>query len=651
FSMSSAAAGMATTTTPTTQPAGADLTNLSIEDLMNVEVTSVAKQPQKLADAPAAVTVIGQEDIQRSGMDSIPELLRLVPGMDVAQIDANRWAITSRGFNGLFADDLLVLEDGRSLYTPVFGGVRWSTVDYPLDDLDRIEVIRGPGATLWGSNAVNGVVNIETKSADQTQGWMADSRVGTDADNESVRYGGQIDGDTYYRVFEKVGYTDGGVDSFNNPTHDDWSSYEGGFRIDRQASREDTLTFEGQGYYQPLEEVAEAVPPPIAQTDYENGADVLGRWTHVQDERNGLSLEAYWDRQISGDFPANVQQDTFDSEFQDRFAIGNPLEITWGLGARDSEILLGDDYPGSFSPSHVSDYLYNGFIQDQITLIPDRLQWFSGTKLEYDKFVNFQVQPSTRLLFTPNDQNSFWGAISRSVRVPSIYQEETVSLGGFISTHNPNPSAEQEISYEVGYKTQPVQTVTADVTGFYNVYHDLINYDPLVTGPPYFIPYGVSYANALEGDTYGTELSLDWQAMPQWRLGASYSFCKVILRPQGNNGALVPNPVIRSVEGSTPQNQFQVHSDMDVTKNIQFNTSVYYVDALPTLVSTYDTQDVPAHVRLDAGVSWKPTPSATVSFGVQNILQARHSEFGNFDSQLLSSEVQRAYYLRLQMSF
>ncbi|HTW94960.1 MAG TPA: TonB-dependent receptor plug domain-containing protein, partial [Tepidisphaeraceae bacterium] len=242
------ARGNDATTQPVDAGADADLTNLSLQDLMNVEVTSVAKAPQKIADAPAAVTVIGQDDIERSGLNSIPELLRLAPGMDVAQVDANHWAITSRGFNDVFADDLLVLMDGRSLYTPVFGGVTWDTVNYPLADLDRIEVIRGPGSTLWGSNAVNGVVNIITKSARDTQGALFDGRLGTSQSDATAQYGGQIDDNTYYRVYDQYQYTNNNPTPTGEPAHDESQYDQSGFRIDRYSDPKDTLTVEGDLY-------------------------------------------------------------------------------------------------------------------------------------------------------------------------------------------------------------------------------------------------------------------------------------------------------------------------------------------------------------------------------------------------------------------
>ncbi|MGA2233160.1 MAG: TonB-dependent receptor plug domain-containing protein, partial [Tepidisphaeraceae bacterium] len=328
----------ATQPNPTTQPvstsaANSDLTSLSLEDLMNVQVTSVSKQPQKIADAPAAITVIGPDEIQRSGLSNIPELLRLVPGMDVERVNANRWAITSRGLNGTFADDLLVLMDGRSEYTPVFGGVRWASVDYPLEDLDRIEAIRGPGATLWGSNAVNGVVNIETKSARDTQGVLLDSQLSTDESEQTARYGGQIDPDTFYRVYEKASYTDSGVTPLNDPAHDEWSSYQSGFRIDRYSTPQDTLTLQGDGYYQNLLDTYTVLSPPEMLNDYQSGGNLEGRWTHTDSVRSSSELQIYYERTDSDEFPAPSYEDTYDVSFQNRFPLGDRQEMTWGLGA------------------------------------------------------------------------------------------------------------------------------------------------------------------------------------------------------------------------------------------------------------------------------------------------------------------------------
>jgi len=634
-----------------TQPSApsADLTSLSLEDLMNVQVTSVSLHAQKLSEAPAAITVIRPDDIRDSGLNSIPELLRLAPGMDVQQVNANRWAITSRGFNGLFADDLLVLMDGRSVYTLVFGGVRWNAIDYPLADLDRIEVIRGPGATVWGSNAVNGVVNITTKSADQTQGLLVDSQLSTEQAEQSVRYGGKIDDNTYYRVYSKVGYADSGKNTDNTPSHDEWSSYQGGFRIDRFASPKDTLTLQGDAHYQQLDDVTNVLVTADPRSDDENGENILGRWTHTDSDRASTTLQAYYDRNQAGDFPANTQEDSFDIDFQNRLPLGENQELTWGLGARDTELLYGEFFPNEFTPSHWSDYLYSGFVQDQITLLPNTLQWYLGTKLEYTRLTKFEVQPGTRLLWTPDDRNSVWAAVSRSLRQPSLFQDTTLDIGGFDSTHG-DVSSEQLISYELGYKVQPSKTFTVDWTGFYNSYRDLISYTPLLT--PNFIPYGVSYNNDLSAHTYGTEISANWQATDAWRLAASYSYLRVVTSRQGLLGPMVPQAQISYSEGSTPRNQFQLHSYLEITKNLGFNASAYYEDALPTInLPPQDSQKVPSFVRADANVVWRPGDHMTATTGVRNLLQNRHSESGNFNSLVQNSQAERRYFVECELSY
>ncbi len=464
-------------------PGSNELADLSLDDLMNVEVTSVSKQPQRIADAPASVTVIGQNDIQRSGLNSIPELLRLAPGMDVARVNANTWAISARGFNNELADDQLVLMDGRSIYTPAFGGVFWNTIDYPLDDLDRIEVIRGPGATLWGSNAVNGVVNIITKPADRTQGYSLQSRIGTDESDASARYGGQIDDLTFFRVYAKYGYTGSQTAVDGDPGHDQYSTLHSGFRIDRYTSPTDTLTLQGDVNEQQIQDTYLGILGGDSQGDsYGHGGNILARWTHTPSEQESTSLQMYYTRQDEILTPSGFNEADYSLEFQNRFPLGDRQEITWGTGARESQISWDAVAPADFEPKSRSLYLINGFIQDQVSLVPDRLQWSVGTKLEYNNLTQFEFDPSVRLAWTPDKQNTVWGAISRSTRIPSLYQDSRDTFG--ILTINPeNPSSEKTISYELGYKVQPSKTVTLDATGFFNTYDGLILAVPSAASP------------------------------------------------------------------------------------------------------------------------------------------------------------------------
>jgi iron complex outermembrane receptor protein len=628
-------------------PGGNELADLSLDDLMNVEVTSVSKQPQRISDAPASVTVIDQNEIQRSGLNTIPDLLRLAPGMDVQRINANQWAVTARGFNGQLADDLLVLVDGRSIYTPTFGGVLWNAVDYPLDDLDRIEVIRGPGATLWGSNAVNGVVNIITKPADQTQGLSLESRIGTDESDGSIRYGGQIDDLTFFRVYAKYGYTGSQPASDGDPDHDQYDTVHAGFRVDRYTSPTDTLTLQGDYNEQQIKEAYLGIFGGVTDGDASNhGGNLLARWAHTDSEQESTSLQLSYTRQDEVVSPYGFQEADYNLDFQNRVPLGQRQEITWGLGARESQIIWGAEPPANFEPKDRSLYLINGFIQDQVSIVPDRLQWSIGTKLEYNNLTQFEFDPSVRLAWTPDKQNTVWGAISRSTRIPSLYQESRDTFGVIAITPD-HPASEKTISYELGYKVQPCKAVTLDATGFYNTYKGLI-----LDVPSRRSPLDESWINAAEAESSGAELAATWQVDPRWKLAGSYSLLKVIAARSGSRSETVPDYVIGAIEGNSPQNQFQIHSYYDLTRAVQLNASGYFVQGLPKVTEPFSrAQDVGSYFRLDLGVTWKPRNNMSFSIGVQNLLQGRHAETGNLGIPLISSEVPRSAYAQFEMTF
>lgn len=662
---SSVVSQTATAPSPTTQPAtrpaiaehvqnghanpshsgGNELADLSLDDLMNVEVTSVSKKAQRIADAPASITVIGQNDIQRSGLNSIPELLRLAPGMDVARVNANEWAISARGFNSELADDLLVLMDGRSVYTPTFGGVLWNTVDYPLGDLDRIEVIRGPGATLWGSNAVNGVVNIITKAADRTQGYSLESRVGTDGSDGSIRYGGKLDDLTFFRVFAKYGYTGSQIaHDDGDDNNDQYSTVHTGFRIDRYTSPTDTLTLQGDVNDQQIKETyIGALGGDSPGNAYGDGGNILARWTHTVSEQESTSLQVYYNRQDQVIQPAGFHEADYSLEFQNRFLLGESQEITWGAGARENQISWDAEAPAALDPKNRSLYLFNGFIQDQVGIVPDRLQWSVGTKLEYNNLTQFEFDPSTRLAWTPDKQNTVWASISRSTRLPSLYQDTRNTFD--ILTLNPeNPSSEKTISYELGYKVQPSKTVTLDVTGFFNTYKDLIELVPSAASP-----LNQSYRNAATAQTTGAELAASWQVTPQWKLAGSYSFLEIVA---ARSVAGLPESSIEAIEANSPENQFQIHSYYDLTRSLQLNGSAYYVQGLPRIVGDqFRNQNVDAYFRLDLGMTWKPRDNMSLSLGVQNLLQHHHAESGSVGISVVPGEVPRSLYAQFQMTF
>jgi iron complex outermembrane receptor protein len=541
--------------------------------------------------------------------------------------------------------------DGRSLYTPTFGGVLWNSVNYPLLDLDRIEVVNGPGSTLWGSNAVNGVVNIISKTAKDTQGLLLDARGGTQQDIGTIRYGGQIDDKTYYRVYTQYQYNGEFEQANGDPAHDEWQGAQGGFRIDRFSTPQDTLTLQGDGFWQQLDQVTSPLPLSQSNTFFQNGGNILGRWGHIDSDRADTSVQAYFDRAVLDDTPDGFEQNTFDIEFQNRFPLGDIQDITWGLGARDHFINL---FPGNslinVAPTYTNEYIYNGFIQDQVSIVPNELQWFIGTKVEYNSITNLELQPSTRLLWTPDSKNSFWGAYSRASRIPSLIEEFHETIGPIV-VGTDYPDAEQCNAFEIGYKVQPIKPLTFSIDGFYNSYTDLI-----IPVPNLANPLEVDYANAASAKSYGAELALNWQVTPFWRLAASYSYLQVRSEARITSPAdfFIPPYELQFIEGSAPENQFQIHSYFDVLKNLQFNASLYYVDALPfinALAFTGNFQNVPSYFRLDLNFRWQIQPNMTLALGVQNLLQDRHFEFGSVNTQALPSAVPRTFFANWYMTF
>src|SRR6202167_4622257 len=409
------------------QNAQPDLTALKIEDLMNVDVTSAAKKEQKLSQVPAAIFVITTEDIRRSGATNIPDLLRMVPGLDVAQINPSTWAISARGFNGEYSDKLLVLIDGRTVYAPSFSGVFWDAQDVPLDFISRIEVIRGPGASVWGTNAVNGVINITTKSARETQGGTLTANGGTlEHVGGMVRYGGPIGSRGAYRVF-----TDGfEMGHFLTPEHqngeDDWYLYHGGFRADADVSAKDSLTLEGEAIRGNAGERANSVvslSPPLTSTldlrDRFSGWSVLGRWKRAISPVSETSLQIYFDRSNRSDTTYGLRLNTFDLDFQHHVHWGRRQDFVWGLGYRVSSDQTGDDFRISFQPQNLVTQIFSSFVQDEIAIRPHRLYVSLGTKLEHDYYNGFNLQPSGRLTWTPDDHDTFWAAFSGAQRTPS----------------------------------------------------------------------------------------------------------------------------------------------------------------------------------------------------------------------------------------
>ncbi|MBA3543417.1 MAG: TonB-dependent receptor [Chthoniobacterales bacterium] len=563
-------------------PPPAVLKKLSVEELMDIDITSVSKYPEKLSEAAGAIAVLTQQDIARSGVTSIPEALRLVPGVDVARVDAHTWAISSRGFNDVFANKLLVLIDGRTIYTPLFSGVFWDVQDTMLQDIDRIEVVRGPGATLWGANAVNGVINIITKGARETQGLLVSAGGGTeDLGFTSVRYGVQLGSDAFLRVYGKYSNHDSSVLSNETQARDAWDMYQGGFRFDWEPTKEDIFTLQGD-LYSGHQDQRYAVPTTtfpfageVSSVNDVAGGNLLGRWSHNFSDDSQLKVQAYYDRTVRETAIFGENRDTGDFDVQHRFALGDRQEWIWGLGFRATHDDITNSLNVSILPNHRTLALYSAFLQDEITLVPERLRLTLGSKFEHNDFTGFEIQPSGRLSWTPGHSQTFWAAISRAVRTPSRSESDIrlnpappvpIPPGSLTIFGNPNMVAEELLAYEVGYRVQPIEQVNLDLTAFYNDYSNLRSLEPLVSGPvsPSLV------ANEMFGESYGAEISLTAQVTKRWRLQGSYSYLNIQLHRKSNSRDTTSE---RTTEGSSPRNQFFIRSLVDLGWNLQFDST------------------------------------------------------------------------------
>jgi iron complex outermembrane receptor protein len=636
-----------------------DLENLTLEQLANVQVTSVSKKETDLFASPAAISVVTQDDIRRMGATSIPEALRMVPGMDVAQITGNEWAVSTRGFNSEYASSLLVLIDGRTVYTPGSSGVFWDAQDVVMEDLDRIEVIRGPGATLWGANAVNGVINITTKSAKDTQGGLVSASYGTeDQPITTVRYGGELATNLYYRVYGKYSDHPGLESSTGSSTADSSTSLLGGFRLDYEPATQDTFTLQGDYYSGTAgREVDHVTLVPAAVRIIDNqednsGGNILGRWTRAFSEESQLTLQMYFDHSRQGYGVGESMLDTFDVDLQHRFAIGTRNDIVWGGGYRDIEAKDPPNFFLTFAPASQNLQLGNVFAQDDITLAPDRLHLTLGSKLEHNDLTGFEIQPSARLLWTPTGRQTVWAAVSRATQTPALAAHGRFNVAAeqppsgppvLVSIlGNPNMQAETLLAYEVGYRIEPAKRLSFDVTAFYNVYAGVEETISIPTtfetspAPPHVL-VASRWENAESGDTYGTEFSAQWQVVEHWRLTASYTFLHMQLQPDA------------SADLSSPQQQFQIRSYLDISRNVEFNGALYYTDQIATK-SGSGMVPIDSCVKLDLGLTWRPIKSLEIGLWGKNLLQDQHAEFGSQESALIT-EIPRSVMGKITWHF
>jgi iron complex outermembrane receptor protein len=631
------------------------LTELSLEELMDVQVvTSVAGVAQPWFTTPSAIHVITAEEVRRAGHRTIAEALRMVPGIDVRQGMSHQWSVTSRGFNGPYANKLLVLIDGRTVYDPAFAGVFWDIQDVLLEDLDRIEVIRGPGATLWGANAVNGVVNIITKTAKDTQGTYLTAGAGTyERGFGALRHGGQFGDDSHYRVWGKYADKDQLEGVTGQDLHDDWDLAHGGLRIDTEQGDGRQWTVSTDAYNS--NRIGEFAPVPIPDQHlvYNNtisdgragGGNILLNLAQSPTSDNGWSIQGYYERAnrvtIAG---LQLERNTVDLDWKHRFTQGDSHKFVWGLGWR-----LHDDAtePGpyvGFVPADRQTNLFSAFIQDTITIAPDRLQLMLGCKFEHNDHTDFEWQPSARLWFTPDDQQVLWAAISRPVKTPSRLEDDLSLIGGYVDvglaaggppagvyaplgiTGNTDTDSEEVMAYELGYRRKIADRLTIDATVFYNDYAGIQSYSSLTYG---------AIDNLADAESYGAESVVTWNVVDNWRLTANHSYLYMVIDPD----------TARTNERAT-RNQVSLHSYLDIADDLEFNVSGYYAGPRtpPSLSKT-------EYFRLDAGLTWRPTENIELALVGQNLLDAGHHETRDPLFHVDGAEIPRAVYGQVTFRF
>ena len=634
-----------------------DLLDLSIEELATLRVTSVSRLEESLSDAPASVFVITAEEIRRSGVMSVAEALRLAPGVEVARRSTHEWSITIRGFNSDLANKLLVLIDGRSVYSPLYAGVFWDVQDTLLEDIERIEVISGPGGTLWGANAVNGVINIITRSAADTKGAFVELGGGNEERGfAGLRYGGTLGDDIAASAYVKYFDRDSSKEIGGGDGIDDSHLAQAGFRMERESGESSLFTLQGDvyggasaGVFRDSFTLGTLPAGTEGETDVA-GANVLGRWDREFDNGD-LTLQIYYDY-TRRDIPNTYKEsrDTVDIDFQHHWAFGDRNDVLWGVGFRESSDELDNTLFASFEPANRDDQTWSAFFQDKIEL-SERLYLTLGSKFEDNDYTGFESQPNARLSWLMDERRTFWAAISRAVRIPSRLDTDLrltlpfpipgipfpvyVTVAG-----NPELDSERLVAYEAGYRIQAGDRLSFDVTVFHNDYEDLQTVEPqppvIVAVPP--LPYAL-VPNLLDsrmaGESSGATFVANWQPASSWRLRFQYSRFDLDLETEpGSLDQARPN-----LTGNSPEDQLAVYAFAELPRNLSLYTGIRYVDALPN-------QAVESYTAVDVNLAWQARERMRASIAVQNLNDSRHLEFRDGANQ-----IERSASIKVTFSF
>lgn len=602
----------------------AELSQLSLEELGNIEISSVSRRPESLADAPAAIFVLTREDIRRSGATSLPEVLRLVPNLEVAQRNSSTYGISARGFNISNANKLLVLIDGRTVYTPLHAGVFWDAQDVMLEDIERIEVISGPGGALWGSNAVNGVINITTRSSADTQGTLVTLGSGNAESGAGVRYGGKLGEDGSFRLYAKGFRRDDTKTATGASVHDAWNRSQAGFRAD-WGKPGDGITLQGDVYDGASEQAT-------APDSWISGGNLLARWTRALEDGASVQVQAYYDRtkrEVPGLSGFGEVRDTYDIDVQHHFRWGERHDIVWGGGYRSSRDTFTNGFFISFQPDHENLKYANLFGQDTITLRDD-LKLTVGAKFEHNSYTGWESQPNVRLAWKPNDHSLLWGAVSRAVRTPSRVDRDffITNFPAFPLRGGPDFVSEKLTAYEIGYRAQPTLALSYSVSAFYNDYHRLRTVETLPGG-------AMVIANNMAGHTNGIETWGSYRVNDRWRLSAGYSYLKKRLHlEEGSTDT-------SSIAGANadPGHQFMLRSSWDLPHQWELDIGLRAVSGLPSA-------NVPRYVAVDARIGWHLNKTTTLSLTGTNLADDRHLESSGSSSNPASA-LRPAWFLKL----
>ncbi len=646
------------------QQTSTDLTKESLEDLMSINVTSVSKKAEKLSQTASAVFVITQEDIRRSAATNLPDLLRMVPGVDVAQIDSNAWAISVRGLNQRFSNELLVLVDGRSVYTTEFGGVYWDSLDLPLEDIERIEVIRGPGGSAWGANAVNGVVNIITKKTSDTLGGLVVAGGGNVQQGfGTAQYGGKAGSSITYRAYAKYFENDHFPDPMNQDGADGWRSLRGGFRVDIAASQKDSLTVQGDIYTNrngtpefDFPSITSPGPMPVNLITNVSGGFLEGIWDHTFSPQSSTTLQVSYERSERGGLLTD-DRGVLDLNFQHQYRGWSRQNLVWGLGYNRVASASQGDFFVSFIPADLTTHLYSGFVQDEVTAVPDRLFVTAGVRIEHNYYTGASVMPSARVAWTPDDHQTVWAAVSDAVRSPSQLDaafranlatftepDGTLALLAFIG--NPHVDNESLVAYEMGYRASILDKLSVDFAAYYYDYDHQETDEPATPffentpAPPHLV-IPTTYENLMHGEAHGFEISANWKPLSRWTLSPSYAFEQIHMY---TDPASQDTTSAAGAEGASPVNSAQVRSHVTIWRALSWDASAYFVDRLRDPV-------IPSYTRVDTQLSWKFGEGGVFSLVGQNLLRDHHEEFFDSTESARTTGMKRGAYAKFSWRF